>query len=186
METSRVGRDFIKGYESLRLSAYDDGVGVVTIGYGHTATARPGMVITRAQAEQLFLRDLAPKERCVNSAVRVPLSQSQFDALVSLAFNIGCGAFQNSTLLKHLNAGNYRAAAAEFPKWNKGGGKVLGGLVKRRAAEVRMFTGGATQTVVAGTMPWQWLLFGSLAVGTTLSVLKHKNYLPPKIARYIP
>lgn len=186
METSRIGRDFIKNYEKLRLTAYDDGTGVITIGYGHTATARRGMTITKAQAENLFSSDLAPKENCVNRAVRVSLSQGQFDALVSLAFNIGCGAFQGSTLLRLLNEGNYKQAAEEFPKWNKGGGKVLGGLTKRRAAEVKMFNGGTALPVIAGGGTLQWVLLGSVAVGTALVILKHKNYLPNRVAGYIP
>ena len=83
--------------------------------------------------------DLKKFESTVNSAVTVPINQNQFDALVSLAYNIGTGAFKESTLLKKLNLGDYKAAAAQFAVWNRGGGKVMQGLVNRRAVERKLF-----------------------------------------------
>ncbi|MHB0805997.1 lysozyme [Stutzerimonas nitrititolerans] len=139
MQTSQRGIDLIKSFEGLRLTAYDDGVGVQTIGYGHTKGVKPGMKITENWAEELLRDDLAEFEAAVNGLVKVRLCQHQFDALVSLVFNIGPGAFSDSTLLRLLNAGLYDDAALQFVRWNKGGGKVLSGLTRRRMAERKLF-----------------------------------------------
>jgi lysozyme len=93
------------------------------------------MVITEATAEIMLRKDLAKFEDAVSKSVKVPLKQNQFDALVSLVYNIGPGNFQSSTLLKKLNAGEYQSAADQFPRWNRAGGKVLAGLTRRREAE---------------------------------------------------
>lgn len=138
---SQTGIDLIKEFEGLELKAYPDAVGVWTIGYGHTKTAVPGMVITEGEAEYLLKQDLVIFERCVQRYITVPLTQNQFDALVSFSFNLGCGSLQESTLRKKLNAGDYNGAANEFPRWNKAGGKVLRGLVRRREAERALFMG---------------------------------------------
>jgi len=142
MKTGPKGLDLIKRFEGLRTRAYQDSVGVWTIGYGHTAAAgdpKPvaGMVLTVAECEAILKRDLAKYEREVSSLVKVPLSQEQFDALVSFHFNTG--ALGRSTLLKRLNAGDYAAVPSELRKWTKAGGKVLAGLVKRREAEAALF-----------------------------------------------
>jgi lysozyme len=144
MKTSAVGRAAITQREGNVLTAYQDSVGVWTIGVGHTAAAgdpapRPGMTITVAQSDEILSRDLAVFEDAVNKAVHVILSQPEFDALVSLAFNIGSGAFAKSTLVKKLNAGDRKGAADQFLVWNKAGGKVLKGLATRRAAERKQF-----------------------------------------------
>ena len=147
MRTSDKGIALIKRHEGLRLNAYPDiahGWSRATIGYGHTSQAGPptvkqGMAITEAEAERILRQDLIKFEGAVSALVSVPLTQSQFDALVSFTFNLGPGNLQSSTLLRKLNAGDYTGAAAEFPKWNKAGGKVLQGLVNRRADERRMF-----------------------------------------------
>lgn len=142
MQTSKKGRDFIKGFEALRLIAYPDpGTGGKpwTIGWGHTKGVRQGDHITQDQAEQFFSDDLAVYELTVNSAIKCPMTQSQFDAMVSLAFNIGGPAFAGSTLVKKFNVGDAKGAADEFPKWKNSGGKVMPGLVKRRAAEREVF-----------------------------------------------
>jgi len=141
--TSQAGIDLIKSFEGLRLAAYQDSVGVWTIGYGHTGTARPGQRITEQQAEALLREDVASFEQCVMRAVKAPLDQHQFDALVSFAFNLGCGALSRSTLLKKLNGLDYSGAADEIPRWNRAGGNVLRGLVRRRAAERDLFLGHA-------------------------------------------
>ena len=139
MQTSQRGIDLIKRFEGLRLRAYDDGVGIPTIGYGHTAGVKPGMTITADQAVQFLREDLHSAERGIDRLVSVHLCQHQFDALASLVFNIGGTAFRDSTLLRKLNAGDYTGAAAQFERWVHGGGKILPGLVKRRAAERAMF-----------------------------------------------
>lgn len=140
MRLSQRGLDAIKEHEGLRLRAYDDGVGVLTIGYGHTAGVRAGDQITAEQAEQFLREDVQIFEKTVHDAVHVSISQAQFDALVSLVFNIGAGAFRRSTLLAKLNAGDYSGAAQEFVRWNQAGGRVLAGLTRRRLAERDLFT----------------------------------------------
>lgn len=144
MTTSKVGINLISSFEDTRLNAYDDGVGVWTIGTGTTVypngvKVKKGDVCTPEQAKQYFAHDLKKFESTVNQVVKVPISQSQFDALVSLTYNIGSGAFTNSTLLRKLNAKDYSGAADQFLVWNKGGGKVLKGLERRRAAERDLF-----------------------------------------------
>ncbi|HEJ7993733.1 TPA: lysozyme [Serratia liquefaciens] len=142
MKTSNNGRNFIKGFEQLRLKSYPDpGTGGKpwTIGWGHTKGVKQGDRITQEQAEQFFSDDLAAFELTVNSAIKRPMMQNQFDAMVSLAFNIGGAAFAGSTLVRKFNTGDAKGAADEFPKWKNSGGKVMPGLVKRRAAEREMF-----------------------------------------------
>lgn len=142
MKTSQRGIDLIKRFEGLRLTAYPDpgtGGDPWTIGYGHTKGVKPGMKIAENWAEELLRDDLAEFEAAVNGLVTVRLCQHQFDALASLVFNIGGTAFRDSTLLRKLNAGDYAGAAAQFERWVHGGGKILPGLVRRRAAERVMF-----------------------------------------------
>ena len=140
MKTSEKGKRFIKEKEGLRLEAYRCCGGVLTIGYGHTAGVVPGMKIDLMQAEKMFLEDLQEKaESVVNRLVKVPLTQGQYDALVSFTFNLGAGNLMKSTLLKLLNSGDYNGAAKQFKRWNKSGGKITAGLVKRREEEERMF-----------------------------------------------
>ena len=100
---------------------------------------KKGDTCTEAQAKEYMAHDLKKFESAVNTAVVVPINQNQFDALVSLAYNIGIKAFKNSTLLKKLNVGDIRGAAAQFDVWNKAGGKVMQGLVNRRAVERKLF-----------------------------------------------
>lgn len=140
MSISPAGIALIQAHEGLRLTAYRDPVGIWTIGYGSTGGVRRGMTITRDQAVLRLYHDVDDAEATVNNRVTVPLSQSQFDALVSLVFNIGGGAFRKSTLLQKLNAGDYAGAAEEFGRWVKAKGRVLPGLVTRRAAERALFS----------------------------------------------
>lgn len=132
--------ELIKEAEGLRLEAYlptpND---VWTIGYGHTKTAKSGMRITKAGAEELLLHDLAWVEATIDKYVKVPLNQNQYDALASFIYNVGASAFRKSTLLKLLNAGDYEGAAEQFPRWNKQKGKVLRGLTARRQKEKTLF-----------------------------------------------
>ena len=141
---SKTGIDLISSFEGIRLNAYDDGVGVWTIGIGTTVypngnKVKKGDVCTIDQAKSYFTHDLKRFESSVNNLVKVPLTQNQFDALVSLTYNIGQTAFSNSTLLKKLNSKDYQGAADQFLRWNKGGGKVMKGLVRRREAERALF-----------------------------------------------
>lgn len=132
--------ELIKHWESCRLAAYDDGGGVWTIGYGHTGSdVEEGLLITQEEAEDLFREDLRCVAQSVEMFVLVPISDSQFGALVSLAYNIGLYAFSSSTLIKYLNASNYGGASREFLKWEYDNGKVLKGLRLRREAEKSLF-----------------------------------------------
>tara|TARA_R100001198_G_scaffold51472_1_gene28829 strand:- start:25 stop:546 length:522 start_codon:yes stop_codon:yes gene_type:complete len=139
MQTSSAGLALIKEHEGLRLDAYLCPAKVWTIGYGHTGDVHPGQRITEAMADLLLQADLKSFERAVSASVKVPLTQGQFDALVSFTFNVGAGAFRLSTLLRVLNEGDYRAAAKQFDRWVHGGGKVLPGLVRRRRDERALF-----------------------------------------------
>jgi spore coat assembly protein SafA len=139
MSLSPRGLNLIKGFEGLRLRAYQDSAGVWTIGYGHTAGVRPGDRISQAQAEAFLRHDTGWAQQAVRDKVKVPLTQGQFDALTSFTFNLGAGALHGSTLLRKLNAGNYAGARAEFGKWVHAGGQRLEGLVRRRAAEAALF-----------------------------------------------
>ena len=146
MKTSAAGINLIKEFEGVRLKAYRCPADVWTIGVGHTSAAGPpvvkaGMEITNAQAMKILANDLVKFEDGVDSAVKVPLKQNQFDALVSFAFNVGLGALAKSTLLRKLNAGQYDAVPAELMKWTKAGGKELPGLVRRRRAEAALWRG---------------------------------------------
>ena len=124
---------------------YLDPAGVATSCTGHTKTVTRkdvGKAVPLEVCHELLRADLKEHEDHVRKAVLVPITQGQFDALVSLDFNIGGRAFSNSTLLRKLNAGDCLGAGAEFPRWNRAGGRVLPGLVKRRGAERALFEKG--------------------------------------------
>ena len=140
MKLGERGTEMLKYFEGCKLTAYQDSVGVWTIGYGHTKGVLEGMTITQEGAEQLLQTELEEYEGYIEDMVTVPLTQNQFDALVVWIYNLGPTNFRNSTLLKELNAGNYNAAGQEITRWNKAGGKVLAGLVKRREAEAQLFS----------------------------------------------
>ena len=144
MHISPSGIDLICNFEGKRLTAYDDGVGVWTIGFGTTVypngiKVMKGDTCTEAQAKTYMAHDLKKFEATVNKAVTVQLNQNQFDALLSLAYNIGASAFSQSTLVKKLNANDYRGAADQFDVWVNAGGKRMQGLVNRRAKEKALF-----------------------------------------------
>lgn len=147
MQTSPNGIVLIKKFEGCRLTAYPDpGTGSApwTIGYGWThqvdgKPVRPGMTIDQATADRLLKTGLVSYENDVLKLVRVKLTQGQFDALVSFAYNVGSRALSTSTLLKKLNVGDIKGAADEFLRWNKAGGKVMPGLTNRRKAERDVF-----------------------------------------------
>ncbi len=139
------GLQFIRDQEALRTRAYQDSAGYWTIGYGHKIVTGDGLnsqsVISAAQAENLLRQDVGRFVAGVRAQVRVPITQNQFDALVSLAFNIGLSALAGSTLLRKLNAGDIAGAANEFGRWIYAGGRTLAALVSRRAAEAAIFNG---------------------------------------------
>lgn len=139
MEYSRKGLDLTERSEGLRLQAYQDSVGVWTIGYGHTKGVRKGDVITQAQAEAFLIADIQDAVHDIQRLVKCPITQGQFDALVDFDFNLGGANLASSTLLRKLNAGDYEGAGKEFQRWNRAGGKVLGGLTARREAEAILF-----------------------------------------------
>lgn len=145
MKTSQTGLDLITGFEGLRLAPYLDAVGIPTIGYGSTRYEDGSRVtmkdvkITQARAKALFMNTLTTYENAVLRNVKVALNQNQFDALVSFTYNLGEANLKSSTLLRKLNARDYMGAAEQFLRWNKAGGRVLNGLVKRRAAERALF-----------------------------------------------
>ena len=143
--------EFIKREEGLRLNAYQDSVGIWTIGYGHTGNILHRDAITLEQAERLLHDDILTCERLLNDAIVVPVTQNQFDALVSLIFNIGPGRQgkksglimlkngQPSTLLRRLNKGDFQGAAEQFSCWIYAAGKPLQGLINRRSREKLLF-----------------------------------------------
>ncbi|HHA1182938.1 MULTISPECIES: lysozyme [Enterobacter] len=144
MQTSEKGIALIKEFEGCKLTAYQDSVGVWTIGYGWTKPVdgkpiRAGMTIKQETAERLLKTGLVSYESDVSRLVKVGLTQGQFDALVSFTYNLGARSLSTSTLLRKLNAEDYAGAADEFLRWNKAGGKVLNGLTRRREAERALF-----------------------------------------------
>lgn len=149
MRTSPRGIALITQFEGLRTKAYLCPAGVWTIGYGHTgAGVQEGQVITAAQAEGMLAADLKTYETCVNECVTYKMQQYEFDALVSLVYNIGCAAFRRSTLRRILNREATTPAASwikevsdAWSKWNKIGKVTSKGLARRRAAEICMFIG---------------------------------------------
>jgi GH24 family phage-related lysozyme (muramidase) len=136
---NQTGLDLLKGYEGCELTAYQDQVGVWTIGYGHTKGVRSGMTITQTQADQWLQEDVEEYEAAVTECVQANINNNQFSALVSFSFNLGAFALFESTLLKLLNQGKILEAANEFPRWNKAGGAPALGLTRRRLSERALF-----------------------------------------------
>ncbi len=154
MQMSSHGRNLLEEWEGVRLKVYKDSAGLPTIGVGHLLTkseltsgkiyiheepVKYSLGLTREQADLLLEKDLFPAESTVNAFVKVKLNQNQFDALVSFVFNVGGGAFKNSTLLKVLNAGAYDQVPAQLRRWDKAGGRVVPGLKVRREAEIKLW-----------------------------------------------
>lgn len=139
MNISNKGIELIKKFEGCSLSSYKCPAGVWTIGYGHIKNTKEGMKITLKEANIFLQNDLKIHEKNVEKLVKVPLSQNQFDALVSFEFNVGISNFQKSTLLKKLNKNDFIGASGEFEKWIYANHKPLLGLAKRRKAEKELF-----------------------------------------------
>ena len=141
MKTSMEGLALIKKFEGCELEAYQCSAGVWTIGYGHTKDVEEGDTISKDQAEEMLVEELHEYENYVNEYVNVALSQNQFDALVSWVYNLGPANLKASTMLKVLNSGKYEDVPAQIKRWNKAGGKVLEGRIRRREAEACLFKG---------------------------------------------
>lgn len=145
MKTSDKGIEQLKTFEGFRSMPYLDTAGKWTVGYGHLMVHGDGLVegspITMGQATTLLRQDVGTAEDCVNSS-GLDLTQNEFDALVSFVYNLGCGAFKRSTLLKFLQSNNKLAASGEFPKWCMAGGKHSDSILKRRFAEQDCFLHG--------------------------------------------
>jgi len=141
--TNQNGIDLIKSFEGWRSCWYRDPVGYPTIGYGHLIkSGEPyysGTCLSTDQGEALLHSDLRSAETCVTNAVKVGLNGNQFSALVSFTFNLGCGSFSSSTLLKRVNEGAFAQVCPELSRWNHAGGQVLAGLTRRRQAECDLF-----------------------------------------------
>ena len=139
---SRKGIDLIKRYEGFSAKAYFCPAGVLTIGHGHVLSDTPAnrrRTVTSAEAEEYLISDVRIAERAVHRLITAPLTQGQFDAVVSFTFNLGSGALQRSGLRRKLNREEYDDATLEFRKWVYAGGRRLPGLIKRRAAEAERF-----------------------------------------------
>jgi lysozyme len=150
VKINRAGIELLKRWEGCRLKAYQDSVGVWTIGYGLTSAAglvkvTPGMIITQQQADDYLVAALVKYEAAVTKALKRAPNSNQFSAMVSLCYNIGPGAFAKSSIARLFNDGDIDGAADSFLLWNKAGGKVLKGLVDRRKAERSLFLAGASQ-----------------------------------------
>lgn len=167
MKTSIIGRNLIKEFEGYRDTAYYDPAGILTIGYGHTGGVHEGDTVTHEEADALLQQDLQAAERTVNAS-GLKLSQLQFDALVSLVYNIGSGNFNNSTLLKLLKVSTKPADDIEkwWKVWNKAGGKKLKGLERRRAAEYALYSRGFF--IMAAAI----VLFVAAAVIITIKIVR--------------
>ena len=141
MKTSAEGIALIKKFEGLELDSYQCSANVWTLGYGHTQGVAEGDSCSEEAAEIILVNDLKEFETYVNALVDVDLDQNQFDALVAWTFNLGPTNLRTSTLLKKLNAGDYNDVPSEIKRWNRAGGQVLDGLIRRREAEALLFAG---------------------------------------------
>ena len=139
MKHSPACTELVKTFEGFRGVAYRCPADVWTVGYGHTAGVGANAFLSEPEAAAVLDADLELADIAVSRWVSVPLTQNQFDALASFAFNLGGSSLRISTLLRKLNARDYAGAAAEFDRWTHGGGKILNGLVSRRAAERELF-----------------------------------------------
>ena len=139
MEISQEGLALIKKFEGCKLESYKCAAGVWTIGFGSTNNVKEGMEISQQRADALLLEDVGVFEEAVNKAVKVPLEQHEFDALVSWTFNLGPSNLNSSTMLKVLNDNKKSEVPAQMRRWNKAGGETLQGLIRRREAESLLF-----------------------------------------------
>ncbi len=141
MHISEEGLSLIKKFEGCELKAYRCAANVLTIGYGTTKGVTEDMEITKEEAESILKEEMHEYEGYINNMVEVPLEQNQFDSMVSWVFNLGSTNLSSSTLLKKLNNSEYDEVPSQIKRWNKAGGKVLDGLIRRREAEALLFEG---------------------------------------------
>lgn len=140
MQTSQAGLNLIKEFEGCKLKAYKCPAGIWTIGYGWTHGVKEGDEWNQEMADRMLVEGIKPFETAVNHAIAVAkTTQAQFDAMVSLCYNVGPANFQKSSVVRYHRDGNHAKAAESFLLWNKGGGRVLSGLVRRREAEKRLY-----------------------------------------------
>ncbi len=188
MKTSKAGLDLIRASEGCRLKAYRDPVGIWTIGYGLTSAAglisvHEGLSITQKQAEEYLRQSLLKYEAAVLRAVRVPLSQNQFDACVSLCYNIGPGAFAKSSVASYCNLKKFDLAATAFKLWTKAKGKTLPGLVKRRNFECALFQLPDSNPVVAVAPEPELIAEAPAPVPVPAPVIPANTFPPPAAPR---
>lgn len=183
MNISKSGLELIKKFEGLRLESYK----VVptekyfTIGYGHYGSdVKENEKITKAQAENLLKRDVKRFVDGVNDGLRVDVNQNQFDALVSFAYNVGLGAYKSSTLLELINKKDFDGASKQFARWNKSGGKVLNGLIKRRSEEQKLFDKKVPEKPVVKQTVKKSYITHTIKLGETLSEIAKKYKVPMK------
>jgi|TARA_A100001515_G_C4550368_1_gene203199 lysozyme len=147
LKTSQEGISLIKSFEGCELTAYRCSADVPTIGYGHTAGVSDGDTCTQEEAETMLAEDLVEFEDYVKNYVESELQQNEFDALVAWTYNLGPANLKESTMLKELNSGNFEEVPRQMKRWNRAGGEVLDGLIRRREAESRLFKGEAWEGV---------------------------------------
>jgi len=133
------GRNLVRDFEQLLYTAYDDGTGVWTLGYGHTHGVKQGDTCTRAQAEAWLAEDLHEAEIGVDNLVKASMSEGMRDALVSFVYNLGAGALAKSELLQHVNSKHNFSAAKAFLQWSMAGGRPMRGLLRRRLTEAALY-----------------------------------------------
>tara|TARA_R100001443_G_scaffold6620_1_gene15513 strand:- start:144 stop:587 length:444 start_codon:yes stop_codon:yes gene_type:complete len=145
MRINEIGLNLIKTFEGFRSEPYFCSAMVPTIGFGSTWSFNGSRVtlhhppITKDEAEELLLREIRNSEKAVDRLIKVELNENEHSALQSFVYNLGSGRLQSSTLRRKINRGDFEGAADEFPKWRRAGGKILKGLVLRRAAERKLF-----------------------------------------------
>jgi GH24 family phage-related lysozyme (muramidase) len=181
MKISAAGIELLKQFEGCRLTAYQDSVGVWTIGFGTTAGVKEGQTISQVKAEEYLRFDLAIFEKAVTESLKVPVNQNQFDALVSFTYNVGVSAFRSSTLLNLINEKtDKKVVAAEFSKWVKAGNQTLPGLVSRRKAESELFLKGTKNDVLAHTILAQRDTWLKRKPGQTSDLTPEQKLFVPK------
>jgi GH24 family phage-related lysozyme (muramidase) len=181
MKISAAGIELLKQFEGCRLTAYQDSVGVWTIGFGTTTEVKEGQTISQVKAEEYLRFDLAIFEKAVTESLKVPVNQNQFDALVSFTYNVGVSAFRSSTLLNLINEKtDKKVVAAEFSKWVKAGNQTLPGLVSRRKAESELFLKGAKNDVLAHTILAQRDTWLKRKPGQTSDLTPEQKLFVPK------
>jgi len=141
MKISKEGVALIKKFEGCKLESYYDAVDVLTIAYGRTKAVKAGDTCTQEEADQMLAEDLEEFEGYVDKLVTVDLEQNQFDALTAWTYNLGPTNLNSSSMLTKINEKDWDEVPNQMKRWNKAGGKILEGLVRRREAEAKLFEG---------------------------------------------